>query len=122
MKYRGVIFDFNGTLLWDTGLHNRAWDIFLLRHHLSLTDKQKNEKIHGRNNELIFQDIFERNMSSAEIAGFVSEKESIYRELCLADGIDFAPGAVDFMRFFSPFGGSKWRFQVFHQRLQGPAW
>jgi len=29
MKYSGVIFDFNGTLYWDTPLHDLAFDIFL---------------------------------------------------------------------------------------------
>jgi len=55
MAFRGVIFDFNGTLLWDTELHNRAWDEFLKKHNLKLSDKEKNEKIHGRNNELILK-------------------------------------------------------------------
>jgi len=32
MKIKGVIFDFNGTLFWDTDLHNKAWDAFLERH------------------------------------------------------------------------------------------
>lgn len=29
MKYSGMIFDFNGTLFWDTPLHNKAWNMFL---------------------------------------------------------------------------------------------
>ena len=31
MSIKGVIFDFNGTLFWDTELHNTAWDMFLER-------------------------------------------------------------------------------------------
>jgi beta-phosphoglucomutase-like phosphatase (HAD superfamily) len=98
-KFRGVVFDLNGTLIWDTRLHNQAWDTFLARHNLVLSDHQKNEKIHGRNNELIFPAIFERELSAAEIAHYISEKEAIYRDLCIRGGIGFAPGAVDFIRF-----------------------
>lgn len=99
MTYKGVIFDFNGTLLWDTGLHNQAWDMFLKKYQLALTDEQKNIMIHGRNNDLIFPDIFNREMSPAEIKKFVIEKESIYQELCLQSGIDYAPGAIEFIEF-----------------------
>lgn len=24
---KGVVFDFSGTLFWDTACHNRAWDL-----------------------------------------------------------------------------------------------
>ena len=32
---KGIIFDFNGTVLWDTQYHNKAWNIFLEKYHLS---------------------------------------------------------------------------------------
>jgi beta-phosphoglucomutase len=99
MKLKGVVFDFNGTLLWDTPLHNRAWDIFLQRHHLKMTDEEKDKRIHGRNNELIFRDIFNKNLTSEEILDFVEEKESIYRDICREVKIDLAPGARDFISF-----------------------
>jgi len=35
MKYKYVIFDFNGTLYWDTHLHNEAWNRFLEKHLIS---------------------------------------------------------------------------------------
>ena len=31
MKLRGVVFDFNGVLLWDTHLHEQAWQLFSKR-------------------------------------------------------------------------------------------
>ena len=48
MQINGVIFDFNGTLFWDTPFHNKAWDIFLEKHHLKLDDLQKNKKYTAR--------------------------------------------------------------------------
>lgn len=104
MPFKGAVFDFNGTLLWDTPLHNRAWDVFLDRHHLSLTDRQKDEKIHGRNNELIFPAIFEREMEPEEISRYVTEKEALYRDLCLQTGIGFAPGAAELIHFLKERG------------------
>jgi beta-phosphoglucomutase len=96
-KYKGVVFDFNGTLLWDTRLHNEAWDTFLSRHSISLSDQQKNEIIHGRNNSLIISGLFGPGLTGAEISRFVNQKESIYQELCIKKGIDYAPGARDFI-------------------------
>ena len=98
-KFNGVVFDLNGTLLWDTRLHNQAWDTFLARHKLALTDHEKDIKIHGLNNELIFPAIFNRQLSAAEIANYITEKEAIYRELFVKSGIDFAPGAIDLIHF-----------------------
>jgi len=99
MTYRGVIFDFNGTLLWDTGLHNQAWDIFLKKHNISLTDQQKNEIIHGKNNDLILASLFKRNLAEDEVDHFIIEKESLYQEICLQSGIDYAPGVIEFIGF-----------------------
>lgn len=99
MKFKGVVFDFNGTLLWDTVLHNRAWDRFLEKHQFVLTDLEKNEIIHGRNNEIIFPDLFRKSLTNIEIQQFIHDKEALYRDLFLKDPIDFAPGAVRFIRF-----------------------
>ena len=96
---KGVIFDFNGTLFWDTSFHNKAWDIFLEKHHLNLDDLQKNKKIHGKNNHEIFTTLFSSDLSVNEIQSLSIEKENIYQELCLQEKMEFAPGAVDFMEF-----------------------
>lgn len=99
MQINGVIFDFNGTLFWDTPFHNKAWDIFLEKHHLKLDDLQKNKKIHGKNNYEIFTILFPRDLSSNEIQSLSIEKENIYQELCLQQKMVLAPDAVDFMEF-----------------------
>lgn len=51
MKKRGVIFDFNGTLFWDTEYQESSWDEYLRHHNIELTESQKKEYIHGRNGE-----------------------------------------------------------------------
>ena len=41
MKKRGVIFDFNGTLFWDTEYQESSWDEYLRHHNIELTESQK---------------------------------------------------------------------------------
>lgn len=99
MKIKGVIFDFNGTLFWDTRLHNTAWDRFLENHQINLSDQEKNEKIHGRNNKDILNTVFAADLSDDLIASMSTEKELIYQSLCLQSEITLAPGSEDFLRF-----------------------
>lgn len=99
MKIKGVIFDFNGTLFWDTTLHNKAWDIFLDRHSFELSDNEKNEKIHGKNNKDILNGLFQQQLLQKDIDKFGKEKEKIYQELCLKTKMQLAPGAVDFFNY-----------------------
>lgn len=101
MGYKGVIFDFNGTLFWDTNLHNRAWDLFLSRHRITLTDAEKHEQFHGKNNADIFAALFPGGLSKDAADRLAAEKESIYRELCLQTRMVLAPGAVAFLEFLS---------------------
>ncbi|NDV95577.1 HAD family phosphatase [Dysgonomonas sp. 521] len=99
MLFSGVIFDFNGTLFWDTKLHNKAWDIFLTRHNLHLSDEDKFQKLHGKNNRDIFQSIFNGMLSDGEIRDYILEKELLYQELCLQTNMPLAPGAPEFLDF-----------------------
>ena len=99
MIYKGVVFDFNGTLFWDTGFHDQAWDTFLHRYGLSLTDNEKHETLHGKNNKDILETLFGRQLPYDEITRFVIEKEAIYQQICLQQKMELAPGAVDFLNF-----------------------
>ena len=101
MRFRGIVFDFNGTLFWDTPLHNKAWDAFLEKHGISLTDQEKNEKIHGKYNQDIFHALFSFEPSEEQMQHFIAEKEGIYQSLCLKSGLTMAPGAIEFFEFLS---------------------
>jgi len=91
MLYKGLVFDFNGTLVWDTPHHNRAFDIFLEKHGIALTDDEKSVKIYGKTNPDIMRGLFERALTDREIEDFSIEKETIYQEL-ITDELEFAPG------------------------------
>ncbi len=99
MKIKGVIFDFNGTLFWDTKLHNTAWDLFLENHKIKLSDHEKNETLHGKNNSDILNMLFNRTLTDGVNAKMSMEKELIYQSLCLSTEMHLAPGAISFLTF-----------------------
>ena len=98
IKYRGVIFDFNGTLFWDTKLHNEAWDIFLNKYNLHFTNEDMFQKIHGKNNKDILIDLF-GNIPDMQIKALGDEKEKLYQNLCLQTDMQLAPGLPSFLDF-----------------------
>jgi beta-phosphoglucomutase len=96
-QIKAVIFDFNGTLYWDTPFHNEAWDRFLEMHRISLTAEEKRHKIHGKLNRDILSAIFKRDMDGEELTTMVREKELMYQEICLQHPLILAPGATDLL-------------------------
>lgn len=99
MSIKGVIFDFNGTLYWDTALHNSAWDQFLEKNRIFLSDEEKDSRIHGKNNIDILKNLFARELSTVEIARMSIEKEDIYQSMCLKHKLGLAPGCITFFKF-----------------------
>ncbi|MGC8764882.1 MAG: HAD family hydrolase [Brevinematia bacterium] len=99
MQIKGVVFDFNGTLFWDTEIHNIAWNIFLNKYGINMSDREKFEIIHGKNNEDILRLIFSRKLSDEKIKLFINEKEKIYQNLCLKKEMQLAIGAEEFLSF-----------------------
>ena len=94
MVYKGLVFDFNGTIVWDTPHHNRAFDIFLQKHGIVLTDEEKSVKIYGKTNPDIMRGVFDRTLTDDEVDVFSTEKETIYQQL-IVNELQFAPGAED---------------------------
>ncbi|HWR62194.1 MAG TPA: HAD family phosphatase [Clostridia bacterium] len=91
---QGIVFDFNGTLLWDTQLHNTAWDNFFREHGFSMSDEEKHHKMHGRLNKEIISELFGDRLTAAEVEKYGLEKEYEYQRLCegledfsLAEGV-----------------------------------
>ena len=99
MNKIGVVFDFNGTLFWDTHLHNKAWDIFLNQHDIILSDEKKLSILHGKNNELIIKELLGSRLTQGQAVQLIHEKESIYQEMCLSQKLKLAPGVVPFLNY-----------------------
>ena len=99
MKRGGVIFDFNGTLFWDSEYQETSWDKYLETHNISLTEAQKKEYIHGRNGKDSFEYLFKRKLNDSEVQIYTEEKEIIYRAECLKHKMELAPGAKKLLEY-----------------------
>ena len=94
-----VIFDFNGTLYFDSHLHIEAWKRFLAKKGFpSMTDEQFKEKFLGRNNAEIMEMLHGCKLSTERIEELAEEKESLYRDICRErpDELHLVPGAEAF--------------------------
>lgn len=105
--YKGIIFDFNGTLFWDTHLHNEAWDIFLNQFDIQLSKEEKHLKLHGKNNIQLIKDLINPDLSIEEIRDIAKRKELLYQDLVKKENLYLADGAVhmfeQLIRYHIPF-------------------
>jgi len=104
MKYKGIIFDFNGVLLWDAPLHVQAWQATALRLRGSpLNDDEFSIHVHGRTNSYILGYLSGRSLRETELLELIQVKESMYRDLCLKNPEMFvlSPGAEALLDFVS---------------------
>lgn len=105
MKYKAVIFDFNGTLFYDTPFHNIAWQ----RMTKKITGKDLDDglkiKMHGKNNKEILYCIQE-DMNEKDNEYYSKCKEQMYREICLEhpDKLHLVEGAVDCFEYLKEHG------------------
>ncbi len=99
---KGIIFDFNGTLYWDSQLHYDAWREFskILRG-TAFSDEEMRDKMFGHTNADIIEYAIGKKPSEEMVEKYAKEKESLYRKRCLLDRESFklAPGAVRFLDF-----------------------
>ncbi len=101
---KGVIFDFNGTLFFDSEFHmeafNRCFDKYGLPR-MSRDDMLR--KIFGRTNLQIFTEHFGKNPTPEQLKEFEEYKEGLYMSICkenpkrfrLCDGV---PEMLDYLK------------------------
>ena len=99
---KGIIFDFNGTMFYDSDKHEKAWTIFIE----NLTGKKPTMEelrkyMHGRNTNFTISYFLNRELTEKEKIEMPDEKEKIYRQLCLDDIENFklAPGLIDLLNY-----------------------
>ena len=86
MKIKGILFDFNGTMLFDSELQEKAWKVFIKNKlNKEISNEEIAEHIHGGNNKDVLTYFFNRNFSNEEVEKLEEEKESLYRNMCLVD-------------------------------------
>lgn len=99
---KGIIFDFNGTLYWDSQLHYDAWREYskLLRG-VEFTNEEMRDNMFGHTNEDIIEYAIGKKPSKEMVEKYGKEKEALYRKRCLMDRDAFklAPGAIEFLDY-----------------------
>lgn len=95
-----VLFDFNGTLLPDSPQNEAAWLEFAKTAAgkvLTRAEFQKN--VHGKNNRLVLEYLFERPLTKEEALELGEQKEDIYREMVRQTPAtqQLMPGAPEFL-------------------------
>ncbi len=101
MKNGGVIFDFNGTLFWDSEYLEISWNKYLETNNFTLTKAEKNEYILGRNVKDTLEFLLKRKLSDEEAERYSEEIELIYRNECLKHDLKLAPGAIQLIDYLN---------------------
>ena len=91
---KGIIFDFNGTLIFDTELHSISWkQIAKEIRGTDMSDEEFNS-INGTTNKYILEHIFQREITIEESEKYAQRKEEIYRKLLKESSIELCSGAI----------------------------
>lgn len=102
--FHGVIFDFNGVLLWDNELHEEAWRRYSARlRGTPLTLEEMKVVVHGRTNRDIFDYVLGRPVTDEELRPMLVEKETIYQGLAIEAGEAYrlSPGAIELLDYLA---------------------
>lgn len=96
---KAVVFDFNGTLFFDTEKHEAAWQKYAEKILGRPLTADENASIMGRSNEMILKFLLKRMPTEEETQSMGSEKEAMYRDLCLKDpnSLSLAHGAAELL-------------------------
>jgi len=107
MNAGGIIFDFNGTLIFDTDAHERSWHKLIPEIRGSgFSEQEFKDHVHGRTNREIFSYVLGRPLSEADALPYGERKESLYREFLVQDpkACQLIPGAAAFFELLKNAG------------------
>ena len=106
MQYQGIIFDFNGVLILDTPLQEKAWKMFAhTQRGYAFDEQEMSIHVHGRPNSHTLNYLFGQPLLDNELGEQIQIKESIYRKLCLdsKDQFCLSPGAVQLLNYLKKY-------------------
>ena len=86
MNYKGVIFDFNGTLFFDNDKHILAWnEISRILRNREISEEELHGKFNGTPNEQNIRYMMEGPVSIEVVKEYSELKEELYRNYCKND-------------------------------------
>jgi beta-phosphoglucomutase-like phosphatase (HAD superfamily) len=103
-KHKGVIFDFNGTLFFDSDKHEQAWKKFSADvRGYPFTENEMLHKVHGRTNRSILEYLLDKEIPDEVLRHFVAKKEAYYKYACLQDkeNMKLVNGAIELFEFLN---------------------
>lgn len=83
---KGILFDFNGTMVFDGPMHKKAWNAFSLKYRDKPITDDELDHLHGLTNKRIIEMLMGKGVVSEEESKKLSiAKEALYREVCRKD-------------------------------------
>ena len=101
-KFEGVVFDFNGVLLFDSKLQEDSWMAFSeIVRGKAFTKEEISMHVNGRSTKYVMEYLTGVKVSNAELGQLVIQVDEIYRKNCLANPSEFklSSGAIEFLDF-----------------------
>lgn len=97
-----IIFDFNGTMIFDSQLQHQAWEMTLSREFKHrMTEEEFQNQIAGRNNSYTFNYFADHKLSDQAVDNLSQAKEIIYRKICLSrpESFKLVAGLPEFLDY-----------------------
>ena len=107
MQRKAVIFDFNGTMLFDTLFQLRAWNRVLEScKRPPVSEDEYRNVLCGRNSRETVEYLWGGGLSEYRLRTYCNEKKRIYQELCISDTENFrlAPGLERYLNDLKELG------------------
>lgn len=101
MSIKGILFDFNGTLFFDSHLHAEAFKRTFKAHGLPVpTTDFIASNIFGMQNQHIYRKFYDPNATEQDIEDFIEEKEGLYMDFFLEKNDNrLCDGAYDMLDY-----------------------
>lgn len=93
---KGIIFDFNGTMVFDSHLHEQAWVGIIQKYKKEVTAEEVIDYIHGRTNNQILPH-FLGEMSDERLQQLSDEKETIYQSQVRQERLELVAGTEELL-------------------------
>lgn len=100
MKFRAIIFDFNGLIIDDEAIHCELFQKVLADEEITLTEKDYWDVYLGFDDKGLLEAIFERNgrkLTPKKSGDLIQKKADLYLPT-LKNRLKFFPGVIDFIR------------------------
>lgn len=99
MRYDGIIFDFNGVMVFDQYLVDRAWEVFEHRIRGKGISKQEWHGLHGNTTLWCLRHLLGPNIPESELADLETTREAMALEMYQKEGaqLKFSPGTQELL-------------------------